>query len=122
MRLVIRQLVPTYDEAPDVLALYADAPPSYVRAGFVVSADGAAVVDGGSRALSGPADRLVFRTLRALCDVILIGAGTTHAEDYGTVRLTDEGAAWRAANGLPPLPRMAVVSNRLDIDERVLAG
>lgn len=117
----MRQLIPPTDGEPDLLALYGGAP-SYVRAGFVLSADGSPVVDGGSRALSGPADRLVFRTLRAVCDVILVGASTTQVEDYGTIRLTADGVAWRQAQDLPELPRVAVVSRSLDIDERVLAG
>ena len=117
----MRQLLPSYDAQPDLLTLYGDDGP-YVRGGFVVSVDGSAVVDGGSRALSGPADRAVFRTLRAVCDVILVGAGTTRAEDYGTIRLLDDGRAWRAARDLPPLPRVAVVSRSLDIDERVYDG
>ena len=117
----MRQLLPPGDGEPDLVALYAQ-PAAYVRAGFVLSADGTAVVDGGSRALSGPADRAVFRTLRSVCDVILVGAATTKVEDYGTVRLTDDGAAWRQAQDLPTLPRVAVVSRSLDIDERVLAG
>jgi riboflavin biosynthesis pyrimidine reductase len=117
----VRQLVPPRDGEPDLVALYAQ-PAVYVRGGFVISADGTAVVDGGSRALSGPEDRAVFRTLRAVCDVILVGAATTKVEDYGTVRLTEDGAAWRRAQDLPDLPRVAVVSQRLEIDERVLAG
>ncbi|GAC1609966.1 MAG: pyrimidine reductase family protein [Mycobacteriales bacterium] len=117
----MRQLIPPTESEPDLLALYGGGQ-SYVRAGFVISSDGVAVVDGSSRALSGAADRLVFRTLRAVCDVILVGAGTTHVEDYGTIRLTNEGAAWRQAQDLPPLPRVAVVSRSLDIDARVLGG
>jgi riboflavin biosynthesis pyrimidine reductase len=117
----MRQLLPTYAEAVDLLAHYAG-PATYVRAGFVTSVDGGTVADGTSRSLSGPADRAVFRTLRAVCDVILVGAGTARAEDYGTIRLTDDGAAWRAAQGLSALPRVAVVSRSLDIDDRVLAG
>ena len=117
----MRQLIPPIDGEPDLLALYASTP-RYVRAGFVLGVDGAAVVDGGSRSLSGPADRLVFRTLRSVCDVVLVGAGTTKTEDYGSIRLTDDGAAWRQAQELSPLPRVAVVSRSLDIDERVFAG
>lgn len=119
----MQQLIPPRTGAPDLLDLYGDeAPDDYVRAGFVTSVDGTTVVDGGSRALSGSADRKVFRTLRAVCDVILVGAGTTKAEDYGRIWLADDGAAWRQARDLPPLPRVAVVSRSLDIDERVLAG
>ena len=118
----MRQLLPTYDEQPDLLAVYGDGPDTYIRAGFVLSTDGGAVVAGGSRALSGPADRRVFRTLRAVCDVILVGAGTTRAEDYGTIRLSPEGQRWRAERGLSPLPRVAVVSKSQQVDERVFTG
>lgn len=121
----MRQLLPgpaTDIDERGLLALYADAPLSHVRGGFVVSVDGAAVLDGGSRALSGPADRLVLRVLRAVCDVILVGAGTTKAENYGRIGLTQEGASWRADHAQPALPRVAVVSRSLDIDERVLSG
>ena len=119
---VVRQLLPTYDDSPDLLALYADAPERYVRGGFVLSTDGGAVVDGGSRRLSSPPDREVFRTLRGLCDVILVGAGTTRVEDYGRIRLPPAAQAWRAARGLPPLPRVAVVSRSGAIDPRVFGG
>ena len=117
----MRQLIPPTDGEPDLLALYGGGS-AYVRAGFVVSVDGAAVLDGSSRALSGRADRAVFRTLRAVCDVILVGSGTARAEDYGTIRLTADGAAWRQAQDLPALPRVAVVSRSLDLDERLLTG
>ncbi|MCU1673328.1 MAG: deaminase [Frankiales bacterium] len=117
----MRQLLPTYDARPDLLALYGTAGP-YVRGGFVLSADGVAVRDGGSRVLSSPPDRAVFRTLRAVCDVLLVGAGTTRAEDYGTIRLPHGAAQWRAARGLPPLPQVAVVTRSGQVDERVLAG
>jgi riboflavin biosynthesis pyrimidine reductase len=118
----MRQLLPTAEGEPDLVALYAEPALARVRGGFVLSVDGGAAVDGDSRALSGAADRAVFRTLRALCDVILVGAGTARVADYGTIRLTEQGVAWRTAEGLPPLPRVAVVSRSLDIDERVFAG
>lgn len=117
----MRQLLPTSVAQPDLLDVYGTDGP-YVRGGFVLSTDGVAVVDGGSRALSSPADRAVFRTLRAVCDVVLVGAATTRAEDYGTVRLPDGGAAWRAERGLPPLPRVAVVTRSGQVDERVFSG
>jgi riboflavin biosynthesis pyrimidine reductase len=117
----MRQLLPPSDLDPDLVALYAEPALARVRGGFVLGVDGGVAVDGNSRALSGPADRTVFRTLRAVCDVIVVGAGTARVEDYGTIRLTAEGAAWRKAEGLPPLPRVAVVSRSLDLDERLFA-
>ena len=117
----MRQLLPPFDGPPDLAALYGR-DDAHVRGGFVLSLDGAAVVDGSSRALSGPADRAVFRTLRAVSDVVLVGAGTTRVEDYTTIRLTSEGAAWRSARDLTALPRVAVVSRSLDLDAALLAS
>ncbi|WP_022886106.1 pyrimidine reductase family protein [Glaciibacter superstes] len=87
----------------------------WLRVNFVSSLDGAATHDGLSGGLGNDDDRLVFDTLRMLSDVIVVGAGTVRAEGYGGVRLSDSDAAWRVDAGLPPQPRVAIVSSRLDI-------
>jgi riboflavin biosynthesis pyrimidine reductase len=50
--------------------------------------------------------------------VILVGAGTARAEDYGPVRLDEERVERRRALGKAELPRMAVVTGRLDLDPK----
>ena len=102
-------------EATDLLDAYAAGPGRLVRGGMVLSADGSAVHDGTSRGLSTPADRAVFRALRAVCDVVLVGAGTARAEAYGPVPLAAPLRAWREERGLPSVPALAVVSRRLDL-------
>jgi riboflavin biosynthesis pyrimidine reductase len=87
-----------------------------VRANFVLSADGAAEVGGSSRPLGGPVDLRVLALLRGLCDVVLVGAGTVRAEDYAPARPDPARQAWRQAHGLAPVPPIAVVSARLDLD------
>ena len=87
------QLHPGPPGPPDLDALYAQ--PPGLRLNMVTSVDGAAVVDGGSKQLSGPDDRRVFHLLRAKADVLLVGAGTARSEQY------------RPGSG----PRVAVVSN-----------
>ncbi|MFC5928319.1 pyrimidine reductase family protein [Cryobacterium melibiosiphilum] len=87
-----------------------------VRLNFVASLDGAATLDGVSGGLGTPADRAVFNTLRALTDVILVGAGTVRAEGYGGPLLSEADAAWRVAQGFAPQPPLAIVSGRLDLD------
>ncbi|WP_028476628.1 pyrimidine reductase family protein [Nocardia sp. CNY236] len=78
------------DLSPDHLSrLYAfpsslDAP--WVRANLVSSIDGAATSANLSGGLGTPADKTVFVLLRELADVILVGAGTARAEDYGGAR------------------------------------
>jgi riboflavin-specific deaminase-like protein len=86
-----------------------------VRVNFISSLDGAATVGGLSGGLNNPDDKLVFDTLRLLCDVILVGAGTVRAEGYGGIRFSEADAAWRVQQGLRPQPPVAVVSARLEL-------
>lgn len=88
----------------------------WLRASMVASVDGHAEADGTSAGLSGPADVAVLRTLRALADVVLVGAATVRAEGYGPAVVRDEFTAVRAAAGQTPVPAIAVVSASLDLD------
>jgi riboflavin-specific deaminase-like protein len=88
----------------------------WVRLNMVSSVDGAASLDGGSRELSGEPDMRVFGMLRALCDVIVVGAGTVRAEDYQPVRIGPRRAEIRSRHGLSPCPPIAVVTSSLDVD------
>lgn len=117
----MRALLPTastgeIDADVDLAAAYAYPTGPWVRANMIASVDGAAVLDGGSRALGSPADRELIGTLRALADVVLVGAGTARAEGYGPLRPKSARRSARAAAGLPPCPRLAVVSGSLDLD------
>lgn len=104
----------------DLDAAYALAAPgpgtAHVRANFVAAADGAAEVDGRSAALGGPGDRQVFRTLRWLADVIVVGAGTARAENYGGAVVPPDRREARVAAGLAPAPPIAVISGSLALD------
>jgi len=112
----VRQLHPP-GGPPDLAALYAypaGLTRPWVRANMIESADGAAEVDGLSGGLSGPADREVFGVLRALADVILVGAGTARAEKYRPARVRPQWAGLRS--GRPAAPPVAVLTGRLDLD------
>lgn len=85
-----------------------------LRVNFIQTLDGAVTRDGVSGGLNNADDKLVFDTLRMLCDVIVVGAGTVRAEGYSGVRVGDEDAAWRVANGLAAQPPVALVTSRLD--------
>lgn len=102
-------------DARSVESAYAH-PPGELRANFVVTLDGAVEIAGQSGRLGGAADRELFATLRALADVILVGAGTARAENYGPAWLTPERRERRAERGQPPLPTIAVASRRGDLD------
>ena len=112
-----RPLLPADGPVERSLEDWYDGPSStYLRAGFVVSTDGAIAADGSSRPLSGPADMAAFQALRAVSDAVVVGAGTARTEDYGPVRLRETGRTWRRENGRAGLPRLVVVSRRLDLD------
>jgi riboflavin biosynthesis pyrimidine reductase len=116
----VRQLLPRAVAEVDPLSVYGDLPTAdgraAVRLNMIASADGAAVLDGVSGGLGGPADRRVYLTLRALADVVLVGAGTVRAEGYGPPALPPELASARAELGLEGLPRVGVISRSLALD------
>ncbi|WP_069812526.1 pyrimidine reductase family protein [Streptomyces sp. TP-A0874] len=88
----------------------------YLRANMVSSLDGAAHHGGRSQPLSSPADMRIFGVLRALADVIVVGAQTVRQEGYRPARAREAFADRRAALGQPPAPAIAVVSASLDLD------
>lgn len=92
---------------------------SWVLANMVAGLDGSASVGGRVGALSTDADARLFRALRALADVVLVGAATVRAERYGPVVLPDELVHERVEAGRSPVPRLAVVSRSLDLDETI---
>jgi riboflavin-specific deaminase-like protein len=101
----MRRLLPDPADEVDLRTAYAAPSGRHVRVNFAASADGAVTVDGRSRGLSSDADRELFHLLRAMSDVVLVGAGTVRAENYGGARPGD--------GGTPPI---AVVTRSLDLD------
>ncbi|WP_055474665.1 pyrimidine reductase family protein [Gordonia sp. HS-NH1] len=87
----------------------------FVRANMVSSIDGAVTYDGKSGGLGGPGDKAVFRVLRGLADVILVGAGTATTEGYGQPQPDEALAAHRESLGQAPAPALALVSRSLSI-------
>ncbi|WP_335983491.1 pyrimidine reductase family protein [Streptomyces sp. CA2R106] len=88
----------------------------YLRANMVASLDGAATHDGASAPLSSAADMRIFGTLRALADVVVVGAETVRQEGYRPGKARPSFAERRAADGQTPAPAIAVLSRRLDLD------
>jgi riboflavin biosynthesis pyrimidine reductase len=118
----MRQLLPTQLEEVDPFALYAadvrtrvDGRP-WLMANMIASLDGATHVGGLSGGLASPADRVTFRAIRAVADVILVAAGTARSEHYHPVTTTPEIAAARAARGQTDRPRLAILTRHLDLD------
>jgi riboflavin biosynthesis pyrimidine reductase len=89
----------------------------WVLANMIASADGSAAdADGLSGGLGGPADAAVFSAIRGVADVVVAGAATVVAEDYGPARPPAAVRERRQARGQAPAPRIAVLSARLSID------
>lgn len=87
-----------------------------LRVNFVSSVDGAVTIDGFSAGLSGPGDKTVFRTLRGVCDALVVASGTVTSEGYDALRLDERRREWRLRRGLPAYPLMVVVSGSLALD------
>ena len=105
---------PTREQLLEAYAI-ADREMPAVRMNFVTSLDGAVTLEGRSGGLGDEHDRLAMQVLRTLADVVLVGAGTVRVEGYGGLQVGEADAAWRRSRGLPPQPRLAVVSSRLDL-------
>ncbi|MFQ5523109.1 MAG: dihydrofolate reductase family protein [Acidimicrobiia bacterium] len=88
----------------------------WVLLNMIASVDGATSLGGKSTALGDQDDLAVFKALRAVPNVILVGAGTARAENYGPVRLDAERIARRRELGLEDVPRLAVVTGRASLD------
>ena len=71
----------------------------WVLANMVMGLDGAVSIDGRVGELNSAADRELFRAIRLLSDVILVGAATVRAEGYG-----------------PSVRPIAIVTNSIDLD------
>jgi riboflavin biosynthesis pyrimidine reductase len=87
----------------------------HLRVNFVAALDGAIRVDGRSGGLGSPGDRRVFQVLRALTDVVLVGAGTAAAEGYRPVLPDSAVGRLRTALDRPPVAPIAVVSRRASL-------
>ncbi|MCH0538990.1 pyrimidine reductase family protein [Streptomyces sp. MUM 203J] len=130
----MRRLFPVTDQTPPVSAGAAEAGDhdwsldaladayaypedgAWLRANMVSSLDGAAQHDGRSEPISSAADMRLFGTLRALADVIVVGAETVRLEQYRPARARAAFAERRKAAGQGPAPAVAVVSASLNLD------
>ena len=109
-------------QVPDPLQPYLDVDRSHPRhecwvtGHMVAGLDGTAAIDGRVGALSTAPDQSLFRRMRQIADVVLIGAETVRREGYAPIRLSERARALRRQRGLSPVPPVAVVSRSLDLD------
>lgn len=108
--------------------VYPDLPPEgrqrWVAVNMVTSVDGAVAVGGVSGPLGGDGDLAGFRVLRAAVDVVMAGAGTARAEQYGPPKVSPSARTQRRVRGQSEQPAVAVVSRSLDLTgaDRLLEG
>lgn len=97
--------------------------PRGLRANMIFSADGAAAFAGRAGPLSCPPDYQLLLALRAYADVVLVGAGTARAENYGPARLEPEHREQRRELGLGDQPPpIAVVSRSGQLPESLFGS
>lgn len=113
----MRRLLPTPDDPVDLYDEYRPPDRPWLRLNMIGAANGAATDDEGrTGGLAAEGDREVFRTLRALADAILVGAGTARIEGYGPHRLPERLARRRADDGRADPAPIVLVSRSLDFD------
>lgn len=103
----VRRLAPTPGAVDDLRGAYDHERPRpagrpWVSLCMVASLDGSVAVDGSSGGLGNENDSAVLSAMRALADVILVGAGTVRQEGYGPPKR--------------PGQRMAVATNSGSVD------
>lgn len=109
-------------DVPDALAPYLAVDRTrprhecWVTGHMVAGLDGTAAVGGRVGTLSTAADQELFRRMREIADIVLVGAETVRREGYGPVRLGEEARERRLRAGRPATPPVAVVSRSLELD------
>jgi riboflavin biosynthesis pyrimidine reductase len=109
-------------DVPDALVPYLEVDRSrprhecWVTGHMVAGLDGTAAIGGRVGALSTKPDQALFRRMRQIADIVLVGAETVRREGYGSIRLTEDAQEQRRQAGRPGTPPLAVVSRSLDFD------
>jgi riboflavin biosynthesis pyrimidine reductase len=107
---------------PDALGPYLEVDRSrprhecWVTGHMVTGLDGTASVGGRVGPLSTTPDQALFRRMRQIADIVMVGAETVRREGYGPVSLTEDAQAQRRRKGQTPTPALAVVSKSLAFD------
>ena len=102
--------------------LYAYPRARWLRANMVSSADGAGFLESRTAGLSSPTDIRLFGLLRALADVVLVGAGTARTEQYKPARRRAALASLRASRTATPPIALVSRSLELDLETPLFAG
>ncbi len=107
-------------DVAELASFYAEALDG-VRVNMIFSADGAAAFGGRAGPLSCPIDQQLLKALRGDADVVVVGAGTARAENYGPVQLTDAQRAVRRDEGRTTPPPIAVISRTGELPTKLFS-
>lgn len=104
---------------PDkVSSLYHWPEKTWIRANMVQSIEANVIDNSGSTdELTNEIDKFIFRTLRQLSDVVLIGAHTAVKNKYQDIKISSENKKLRRKFKLAMKPRLAIISNNLKISQ-----
>ena len=86
-----------------------------IRAVSATTLTGATAVSGTSGALGNGTDTSLLQALRIWSDVVLVGAETVRAENYGGVSVARRDRSRRRAEGREPVPPVAVVTRSFNL-------
>ena len=89
----------------------------WVTLNMISSINGVATSSGLSGELGSKGDKLIFNSLRASADFILLGAGTAKAEKYGMPNISEDAQIRRTSRGQTDIPRLVIISKRLEFDD-----
>jgi riboflavin biosynthesis pyrimidine reductase len=101
---------------PGLYAYPTDLSRCWVRANMISSLDGGTTVGTTSGGLAGPGDRTLFRLMRELADVIVVGAGTVRTENYAGAQLSASQRQDRQSRGQAEIPPIAIVTQSGHLD------
>lgn len=94
----------------------------WIRANMVQTLDGT-VQDalGSTELITNEVDRSLFKTLRQLSDVVIVGSKTALVNKYQDIKLTEQNKEFRKKLRLPPIPRLAIITNYLNLESSFFA-
>lgn len=111
------------DDALAEIYAWRPRPGPWVRCNFAVSLDGAITgPDGRSASVNSEADHVVFELLRALSDVVVVGAGTLRSEGYTPLSVEKRWHATRSASGLHDTLPLVCVSRAGELPPRLVGS
>jgi 5-amino-6-(5-phosphoribosylamino)uracil reductase len=89
----------------------------WLRANMVQTLDGSVLDSSGSTdSITNDIDKDVFRVLRQLSDVIIVGSKTAITNKYQDIKVNEQNKEIRKKLKLKSIPRLAIITNNFNLD------